>query len=64
MGDLVNLRSWRKRQAKGEAEKVAAENRTRHGQSKLEKLKLKTEAVKTTKLLDGHAMTKDSDDGT
>ncbi|MEQ8815009.1 MAG: DUF4169 family protein [Thalassobaculum sp.] len=36
-GNIVNLRTWRKRKERADREAEAAENRTRHGRSKVER---------------------------
>ena len=54
MGDVINLRTLRKRAAKRREEERAAENRIKHGRTKAERL---LEAKRTGKLkqhLDGH----------
>lgn len=53
MGDTVNLRQWKKRRERGEAEAAAAQNRAVHSLPKPLKHKLRAEAVKTAALLDG-----------
>jgi Domain of unknown function (DUF4169) len=53
MGDTINLRQWKKRRARSEAEAAAAGSRAVHGLPKLLKHKLKTEAAKSAALLDG-----------
>jgi hypothetical protein len=54
MGDVVNLRSARKRQARAKAASEAAANRIAHGVSK--KLKTEAEAERTlaSKRLEAH----------
>lgn len=37
-GNIVNLRTWRKRKERAGREVEAAENRTRHGRTKVERL--------------------------
>ena len=53
MGDVVNLNKFRKARDRKVAEDQAAENRTRFGQPKDVKAKLRTEADQTQKDLDG-----------
>ncbi|WP_289034286.1 DUF4169 family protein [uncultured Roseibium sp.] len=69
--DIVNLRQARKKKARSDREKQAAENRTTFGRSKAEKqLSQKTETL-TSARLDGHQRsdetrsgnTKDPEDG-
>jgi Domain of unknown function (DUF4169) len=52
MADIVNLRQFRKRRRRGEAEKEAAANRARHGATKAEREKLRRESDKAAKELD------------
>ena len=54
MGEIVNLRSIRKRKAREEDARKADENRIRHGRSKSEMLKEKTETGRAASLLDAH----------
>jgi Domain of unknown function (DUF4169) len=53
MGETVNLRLWKKRRARSDAEAAAAVNRAVHGLPKPLKHKFKIEAAKTAALLDG-----------
>ncbi len=53
MGDVVNLNKFRKARDRRAAEDLAAENRTRFGQPKDVKAKLRTEADQSQKDLDG-----------
>ena len=53
MGDVVNLNKFRKARDRKVAEDQAAENRTRFGQPKDVKAKLRSEADQTQKDLDG-----------
>lgn len=52
MGDVVNLSQFRKKRARGSAEKRAQENRARYGRSKDERAKAHREAEKSAKELD------------
>ncbi len=54
MGDVVNLRTARKRAARKQAEQVAAENRIRFGRSKEERSLTQARAGKTRRDLDQH----------
>jgi hypothetical protein len=56
MGDTVNLRQWKKRRAKSEAEAAAAQNRAVHGVAKPLRQKLKAEASKSAVFLDGRRL--------
>lgn len=53
MGATVNLRQWKKRRARAEAEAAAAQNRAAHSVPKPLREKLKNEAAKSAALLDG-----------
>ncbi len=53
MADIVNLRQFRKQRQRREAEKTAAANRTRHGDTKAAREKLRRESEKAAKDLDG-----------
>jgi hypothetical protein len=52
MGETVNLRQWKKRRARAEAETVAAQNRALFGVPKPLKQKLASEAAKSAAFLD------------
>jgi Domain of unknown function (DUF4169) len=56
MGETVNLRQWKKRRARAEAEASAASNRAIHGLPKLLKQNLKGETAKSTAFLDGRKL--------
>jgi Domain of unknown function (DUF4169) len=56
MGEIVNLRRARKRQANEAAEREAAANRFAHGRPKDERRRLKAEREAETKRLDGHRL--------
>lgn len=53
MAEIVNLRRWRKRRAKEDAAALAAANRSRHGQTLLERAAPAQEAAERNRLLDG-----------
>jgi hypothetical protein len=53
MADIVNLRQFRKQRQRREAEKTAAANRARHGDTKAAREKLRRESEKAAKDLDG-----------
>jgi hypothetical protein len=53
MADIVNLRQFRKQRQRREAEKTAAANRARHGDTKAGREKLRRESEKAAKDLDG-----------
>jgi hypothetical protein len=61
MGDVVNLRLARKAKARTEKDAQAAENRTRYGQSKQERVLNKALGKRQGKHLDSHKMTRDPD---
>ncbi|KXF76847.1 hypothetical protein ATN84_12600 [Paramesorhizobium deserti] len=52
MSDIVNLRQFKKRKARDEKEKAAAENRIRHGRTGAEKKFEREQARKTGEFLD------------
>jgi len=54
MGDLVNLRSARKRARRHQAEQEAASNRLAHGRPKAERLAEQARSDKASKSLDQH----------
>lgn len=54
MGDLVNLRTARKRTKRRQAEQEAASNRLRHGRSKAERALQQSLSDKTRASLDRH----------
>lgn len=61
MAEIVNLRMARKRKERGERERLAAENRVRHGMSKAERLAAKKQAQRSTTVLDGHVRDRPGD---
>ena len=56
MTQPINLNKLRKSKAKSIKEKMAAENRIKHGMTKAQKQKLKTEKDKAAKNIDGHKL--------
>lgn len=52
MGEIVNLNRYRKSLAKRESEMEARENRAKHGRTKAEREKDRSEAVRQTEELD------------
>ena len=52
MADIVNLNRFRKRRDRREAVKAAADNRARHGRSKLDRQKERRENEKAAKDID------------
>ena len=54
MGDLVNLRTARKRAKRQQAEQQAASNRLAHGRSKAERAVLRLRSDKARQSLDRH----------
>ena len=61
MGDLVNLRTARKRAKRRQAEQDAASNRLVHGRSKAEQTLTRSQSDKARKDLDRHRI--DTGDG-
>lgn len=53
-GDIINLRSARKRRNRVDKERQAAENRQTFGQTKSERMERKAELDRKAKTLDGH----------
>lgn len=62
MGEVVNLRMVRKRSARADKERVAAENRALHGRSKADRKAQDAERDREKTRLDGHH--RDGPDGT
>lgn len=56
MGDVVNLRTARKRMLREEKERRAELNRVRFGRSKAERMLARTEEQRATTDLDGHRL--------
>jgi len=56
MGQVVNLRTARKRALRQKADERAAENRLKHGQSKAELRLEATRSAKAGRDLDGHRL--------
>ena len=54
MGDIVNLRTARKRAKRRQAEQKAASNRLTHGRSKAERTLERSRSCKADKSLDQH----------
>lgn len=55
-GDIVNLRQFRKRKARAQAEHEAADNRVKFGRKKAEKLLTADERAREATRLDGHRL--------
>lgn len=62
MGDLVNLKQFRKRAAREQSEQQAAANRSRFGRTRAERKRDELRASRADSLLDQHRI--DSEDGT
>ena len=60
MGDLVNLKRFRKRTEREQAVKQAEANRTRFGRTKAERAQDELRASRTDKLLDQHRLDEDA----
>ena len=54
MGDVVNLKQFKKRAARDQSEKEAAANRARFGRTKSERSEDKRRASRASDLLDQH----------
>ncbi|KPQ08941.1 MAG: protein of unknown function containing DUF4169 domain [Saliniramus fredricksonii] len=62
-GDVVNLRQFRKRKARAQAEREAADNRVKFGRRKSEKQLTESERARDTARLEGHRLgARDDDD--
>lgn len=53
MGDVINLRQARKAQARDEKTALAAANRAKHGLSKADKQRNRSETARAERALDG-----------
>jgi hypothetical protein len=56
MGDVVNLRRARKAKARTQSAEVAAENRVRHGRSKVQREVDDGEAARLARQHEGHRL--------
>jgi Domain of unknown function (DUF4169) len=56
MGETVNLRQWKRRLARTEAEAKAAQNRAAHGLPKALKQEMKSATAKSAAFLDGRKL--------
>jgi len=56
MGDVVNLKQFKKRTARDRSEKEAAANRARFGRSKSQRMQDDRRANRASDLLDQHRM--------
>ena len=54
MGDLVNLKRFKKRQERGQSERQAETNRARFGRTKSERVLDEARATRANDLLDAH----------
>lgn len=61
MGEIVNLKRVRKAKARSEAERLAAENRTRHGLTKATKQAQRRELERQRQLQAGHKLDEGKD---
>ena len=61
MGDLVNLKRFKKRAERHQSEQQAEANRTRFGRTKSERILDERRAERANKLLDQHRI--DAEDG-
>jgi hypothetical protein len=58
MGDIINLRRFRKRAAKQRADERASVNRTLHGSTKAQRVLEASQAEKSHRDLDAHKIEK------
>ena len=63
MGEIVNLKRVKKAKSRSEAERLAAENRTRHGLTKAAKETQRLEQERQRKLQAGHKLNQGEDKG-
>jgi hypothetical protein len=56
VGEIVNLKRVKKAKARSEAERLAAENRVRHGLTKTAKQQLRREQERQRQLQAGHKL--------
>jgi hypothetical protein len=61
MGEVVNIRTARKKAAKRHAEMRAAENRLAHGRSKAERTRDEARAERARRNLDGHRIDREDE---
>ncbi len=59
MGDVINLNQYRKAKARAEKERLAAENRVRHGRTRGERKATKAEQEREAAELEGKRLTDD-----
>lgn len=57
MGDVVNLRMARKRRDRADRQRLAAENRARHGVGKAEESRARSDGENAGRHLDDHRLT-------
>lgn len=62
MAEIVNLRQWRKRQTRIEAEDKAAQNRASFGQTKADKARRKNSQTQSARHFDQHLLTPEPED--
>lgn len=62
MGEVINLRNFRKSRERDERTKMAAENRTRSGRSKGERKRDAAETEATVSFLDKRRLERESDE--
>jgi hypothetical protein len=61
MAEIINLRMARKARSRAQAEQQAAENRAKFGRTKAEKVKVRSEAEREARALDGAKREGESD---
>ena len=62
MGDVVNLRQFRKAKERAEKQKAAEENRAKHGRSKHERDVQAAKDERQDSALSGHQIEREDDD--
>ena len=61
MGEIINLRKFRKDKARAEKDKQAEANRAKFGMNKAEKQKTQSEKDQIARIVDGARLTPDPD---
>jgi hypothetical protein len=62
MGEVINLRSFRKKKERAERQRKASENRARTGRKKSQRQSEKKEKETTVAILEHHRLDKDGDE--
>jgi hypothetical protein len=62
VAEIINLRRARKAKARDKAQATAAQNRSKHGRSKAERVKSELQARQAHRLLDAHRRSSPEDE--